>query len=80
MPPTLRLSTGPNLGRKDPRVACAGIAKRTEESCFREARGAEFIEEGTAFLGSGNSGEPIGLRRTDFGGKRLFEDQFGDER
>ena len=44
-------------------VRRAGVAPRPEQSRIPEAGGAELIEEGHAFLGTGHSSKPIiGIR------------------
>ena len=44
-----------------------------------KSRGVQLIEEGAAFLGSCDSGEPVRLVGADLGGQRLFEQKFGRE-
>jgi hypothetical protein len=50
--------------------------RRAEHHHYPESRGAEFIKEGTAFLGAGDSCEPICLVAVNFRRKRFAQYKF----
>ncbi len=55
------LSSSIHLRSKRLRVLRPGIAGRSENNRVRKTSRSKLFEEGAAFLGTSNSGEPIGF-------------------
>ena len=65
------------LRSKHPRVLRPGIASFSENSGFTETSRSKLFEEGTAFLGSSNSGKPVGFAVQILWREGFVQDQFG---
>jgi hypothetical protein len=50
---------GANFRGQHARILCARIPHGTQNPCFGNSCFAKFLEEGAAFLCSGNSGKPV---------------------
>lgn len=59
-----------DFGRKHRWIASERVARRSEQHHFAETNRSRLVKEGTAFFGSGHSGEPIVVSSADFGGRR----------
>lgn len=74
-----QLAYGPYLGNHDKRILCAHVACRSNDGGFGEASRSELVQESHAFLGTGDSGEPVGWILQVLLQHGFFENDFGDE-
>jgi hypothetical protein len=80
LPPARMLSqslfSSENLRREYVRTLCPSVAAGPEHHRLTESGGAEFLQEGTAFLGAGDSCEPVCFAAANLQGKRCAQYEF----
>ena len=60
-------------------IPSTGVTHRTQDPRFAKPDPSELIEEGAAFLSSGDSGEPVRQTGPFVFGQRLDENEFRNE-
>ena len=70
------LASRHDLGGQNFEIPSTGVAHRAQDPHFAKPDPSELIEEGAAFLSSGDSGEPVRQTGPFVFGKRLDENEF----
>ena len=73
------LASRRDLGGEDFEIPSTGVAHRSQDPRFAKPDPSELLEEGAAFLGSGDSGEPVRQTGPFVFGKGLDENEFRNE-